>query len=153
MSNSQIDDCTQDWTFKENSADFVHVRWLVGSIPDWTALFKQAYRCLKPGAYLESHEASARVLSDDGSVHDDSALGQWGEIFIEGGRKIGRPFTVVEDDLQKKAMEAAGFIDVKVTTLKVSTPFSRKPHHNSRTSSVPSADGQRTRNSRRWGGT
>ncbi|KAJ3460128.1 hypothetical protein MRS44_010995 [Fusarium solani] len=114
----QIDDCTQDWTFKENSADFVHVRWLVGSIPDWTALFKQAYRCLKPGAYLESHEASARVLSDDGSVHDDSALGQWGEIFIEGGRKIGRPFTVVEEDLQKKAMEAAGFIDVKVTTLK-----------------------------------
>ncbi|RMJ14417.1 hypothetical protein CDV36_005918 [Fusarium kuroshium] len=114
----QIDDCTQDWTFKENSADFVHIRWLVGSIPDWTALFKQAYRCLKPGAYLESHEASARVLSDDGSVHDDSALGQWGEIFIEGGRKIGRPFTVVEDDLQKKAMEAAGFVDIKVTTLK-----------------------------------
>ena len=153
MSNSQIDDCTQDWTFKENSTDFVHVRWLVGSIPDWTALFKQAYRCLKPGAYLESHEASARVLSDDGSVHDDSALGQWGEIFIEGGRKIGRPFTVVEDDLQKKAMEAAGFIDVKVTTFKVNTPFSRKPHHNSRTSSVPSADGQRTRNSTRWVGT
>ncbi|RSL69594.1 hypothetical protein CEP53_002185 [Fusarium sp. AF-6] len=114
----QIDDCTQEWTFKENSVDFVHVRWLVGSIPDWTALFKQAYRCLKPGAYLESHEASARVLSDDGSVQDDSALGQWGEIFIEGGRKIGRPFTVVEDDLQKKAMEAAGFVDIKVATFK-----------------------------------
>ncbi|KAI8665610.1 hypothetical protein NCS56_00997300 [Fusarium sp. Ph1] len=114
----QIDDCTQEWTFKENSADFVHVRWLVGSIPDWTALFKQAYRCLKPGAYLESHEASARVLSDDGSVHDNSALGQWGEIFIEGGRKIGRTFTVVEDELQKKAMEAAGFVNIKVITLK-----------------------------------
>lgn len=131
----------------------MHVRWLVGSIPDWTALFKQAYRCLKPGAYLESHEASARVLSDDGSVHDGSALGQWGEIFIEGGRKIGRPFTVVEDELQKKAMEEAGFVNIKVTTLKVSIPFPKRHRRNSHMSSVPSVGGQRTRSSRRWAGT
>ncbi|KAM5364974.1 hypothetical protein ACJZ2D_011234 [Fusarium nematophilum] len=114
----QIDDCTQEWTFKENSADYVHARWLVGSVQDWEGLFKQAYRALKPGGYLESHETSARVLSDDGSVEENSALGQWGNFFIQGGHKLGRPFTVVEDELQEKAMEAAGFVDVRVTTLK-----------------------------------
>ncbi|KAI5861441.1 S-adenosyl-L-methionine-dependent methyltransferase [Durotheca rogersii] len=114
----QIDDCTQEWTFAENSMDYVHMRWLVGSIQDWTALLKQAYRCLKPGGYIESHETSANILSDDGSVHDQTAMGQWGKIFIEGGRKLGRPFTVVEDAIQEKAMEAAGFVDIRATSLK-----------------------------------
>ncbi|TXB96058.1 hypothetical protein FocTR4_00016179 [Fusarium oxysporum f. sp. cubense] len=73
----QIDDCTQEWTFKENSLDYVHMRFLVGSIVDWPGLFKQAYKCLKPGGYIESHEASPCIGSDDNSVSEDSAMGQW----------------------------------------------------------------------------
>ena len=45
---------------------------------------------------------------------------QWGKFFVEGGRKIGRPFTILEDDIQKKAMEEAGFVDIKEIKFKVS---------------------------------
>lgn len=95
------------------------MRWLLGSVMDWPALFKQAYKSLAPGGYIESQEPSASIVSDDGSVHEKSAMNQWGKFFVEGGRKLGRPFTILEDDIQKKAMEEAGFVDIKEIKLKV----------------------------------
>jgi ubiquinone/menaquinone biosynthesis C-methylase UbiE len=117
---SQIDDCTQDWTWEENSVDYVHIRWLFGSIKDWTALFKQAYKCLKPGGYLESQEPSVSFSSDDGSVHEKTAMGQFGKFFIEGGKMMGRSTTVLEDEVQVKSMQEAGFEEIKELNLKVS---------------------------------
>ncbi|TPX12518.1 uncharacterized protein E0L32_000695 [Thyridium curvatum] len=114
----QIDDCTQEWTFAPNTADYVHMRWLVGSIVDWTALYKEAFNVLKPGGYLEDHEPSPYIVSDDGTVPDTSAHGQWGKFFVDGGRKIGRSFTIFEDDTQRKAMADAGFVDIVVTDQK-----------------------------------
>lgn len=94
------------------------MRWLVGSIVDWTALYKEAFNALKPGGYLEDHEPSPYIVSDDGTVPDTSAHGQWGKFFVDGGRKIGRSFTVFEDDTQRKAMADAGFVDIVVTDQK-----------------------------------
>jgi hypothetical protein len=45
---------------------------------------------------------------------------EWGKFFIEGGKKIGQPFTVIDDDLQRKSMEDAGFVDIQVIDHKVS---------------------------------
>ncbi|KAJ4168583.1 hypothetical protein NW754_010501 [Fusarium falciforme] len=109
----QIDDCTKEWTFPDASLDYVHIRFLTGCIADWEALMKVAYRCLKPGGYIESMEPSAYIQSDDNTIEPDSAMGQWGKIFVEGGSKMGRPFTVVEDELQNKALEKAGFVDIQ----------------------------------------
>ncbi|KAJ4002759.1 hypothetical protein NW766_012689 [Fusarium irregulare] len=114
----QIDDCTQEWTMAPSSLDYVHMRWLVGSIADWTALFKEAYKSLKPGGWVESYEPSSTVESDDNSVLPGSAMSQWQKFFVEGGRKIGRPFTVFEDRLQRKAMEEAGFVDIEERNFK-----------------------------------
>ncbi|KAF4967018.1 hypothetical protein FSARC_5390 [Fusarium sarcochroum] len=115
----EIDDCTQEWTFEPNSLDYVHLRWLVGSIVDWDKLFAEAYRCLKPGGYIESHEALSRMDCNDGSIHEKSAMHQWGKFFVEGGKKIGRSFTVVEDGVQRKAIEKAGFVDLEERNFKV----------------------------------
>ncbi|KAH6951924.1 S-adenosyl-L-methionine-dependent methyltransferase [Fusarium avenaceum] len=109
----QIDDCTQEWSFASASLDYVHIRWLVGSIVDWTALFKQAYKSLKPGGYVESYEPGSRVESDDGTVREGSALSQWEKFFVEGGLKLGRPFTIFEEGIQKAAMREAGFVDIE----------------------------------------
>ncbi|KAK2614105.1 hypothetical protein N8I77_000960 [Diaporthe amygdali] len=109
----EIEDCTSEWTFHPNEFDYIHMRYLVGSIVDWTALFKEAYNALKPGAWLESFEGSPHMISDDGSVADKSAISQWGKFFEEGGRTIGRTFLVVDQGIQKKAMEEAGFIDIQ----------------------------------------
>ena len=96
------------------------MRWLLGSIPDWTALFKEAYNTCRPGGWVESLEPSAIVESDHCDIPEESALGQWGMFFVEGGKMIGRSFTVVQDELQRKGMEEAGFVDIKEYDFKVS---------------------------------
>lgn len=98
----------------------MHFRYLIGCIPDWTALFKQAYRALKPGGWIESFEVSPTMVSDDNTVAPDSALAQWDKIFIEASKKIGNSFTVVADQVQKRAIEEAGFINIKEWNGKVS---------------------------------
>lgn len=117
---SEIEDCNQEWTFPPDSFDYIHMRWLVGSVTDWTALFREAYKCCKPGGYLESFEGSAEMESDDGTIKKNSAMGQWSEFFVEGGRKLGQSFLVVPEDVQRKAMEKVGFVDVEVQEIKVS---------------------------------
>lgn len=95
------------------------MRWLVGSIRDWTALFAEAYRCCRPGDFVESYETSSILQSDDDTVKEDSAMGQWGKFFIEGSKKLGLSFTVVDDGTQRKAMEEAGFVDIEEYNFKV----------------------------------
>ncbi|KAH6949262.1 S-adenosyl-L-methionine-dependent methyltransferase [Fusarium avenaceum] len=114
----EIEDCTQSWTFAPNSADYIHIRWLIGSIPDWNQFFKEAYKTCKPGGWVESFEPSGIITSDDDTVKESSALGQWGKLFIEGAKKFGMSFTVYEEELQREAMEAAGFVDIQTHELK-----------------------------------
>jgi len=121
----EIEDCTQSWSFPLDHFDYIHIRWLVGSIDDWNKLFERAFECIKPGGWLESYEMSTMWESDDGSVKETMALGQWGKIFTEGGRQSGRTFTVVYDELQRKAMEAAGFVDIQERNIK--QPIGRWP--------------------------
>ena len=125
---SEIDDFTQSWTYAPDSIDFIHGRYLLGSVGDWTALAKDAYRCLKPGGFFESYEASPFISSEDDSVKDTSALGQWGKLFVEGGKKLGQPFTVVPDGTQKKALEEAGFVEIDEWNFNVrALPFPGTP--------------------------
>ncbi|KPA35596.1 demethylmenaquinone methyltransferase [Fusarium langsethiae] len=121
----EIEDCTQEWTFAPNSADYIHIRWLIGAIPDWYRFFNEAYKTCKPGGWVETFEPSGIITSDDGTVKENSALDQWGKIFIEGGKKLGSSFTVYEDELQRKAMEAAGFVDIQ--QLEYKTPIGGWP--------------------------
>ncbi|KAF5022987.1 hypothetical protein F66182_4944 [Fusarium sp. NRRL 66182] len=114
-----IDDCTQPWTFEPGSFDFIHMRYLYGSIKDWSALFRQAFRVCRPGGWVESHEASAMMESDDDTVTDSSAMHEWGRFFIEGGKKMERSFTIVEDNLQQRYMQEAGFVDIQIADRKI----------------------------------
>ncbi|KAH7190040.1 S-adenosyl-L-methionine-dependent methyltransferase [Fusarium oxysporum] len=114
----EIEDCTQEWTYGPNSFDYVHMRYLYGSISDWSALFKEAFRVCKPGGWVESYEASPRMESDDGTVNETCAINEWGKFFIEGGKKLNRTFEIIDKDLQQKGMEEAGFVDVKVWDFK-----------------------------------
>lgn len=120
MPSSEIEDCTREWTFVPNSVDYIHMRWLIGSISNWNALFAEAYRTCKPGGWVETFEPGAKVESDHVDIPDNSALSQWSKVFIQGGMKLGRGFTVLEDDLQRKGMEAAGFVDIQEFQFKVS---------------------------------
>lgn len=115
----QLDDANQEWTWPDNTFDYIHMRAMFGSIVDWRALYREAFRCCKPGGYFEDYENSIKIDSDDGSVSPGSPFDQWTKVFWEGGNKFGRTFRVVEDDIQKKYMEEAGFEDVTVWEFKV----------------------------------
>lgn len=69
---------------------------------------------------MESFEGSPHMVSDDGSVAEKSAISQWGKFFEEGGRTLGRTFMVVDQGIQRKAMEEAGFVDIQEWEFKVS---------------------------------
>lgn len=114
----EIDDATQEWTFSENHFDYIHMRYLFGSIADWPKLLKQAYRTCKPGGYVESFEASCVYKSDDGSLKEGSPMDQWGKVFVEAGRKFGRPFDVVGEKIVERAFEEAGFQDIQTWDFK-----------------------------------
>ncbi|CAJ0542641.1 Ff.00g001800.m01.CDS01 [Fusarium sp. VM40] len=124
----EIEDCSQDWTYPPDSFDYVHLRYLVGCIPDWDKLFQEAYKVLKPGGWIETFEASPTIESDDGTVKPDSAMAQWAPIFIEASKKIGNTFTVIADDIQRSGIERAGFIDVNQWDSKQPlNPFPKDP--------------------------
>ncbi|KAM7187780.1 S-adenosyl-L-methionine-dependent methyltransferase [Naviculisporaceae sp. PSN 640] len=121
----EIDDFTKEWTFTPSSFDYIHGRWLTGSVPDWTEFFKQAYTALKPGGYLEIFEPSPLMETDDGTVAETNAMGQWGALFIAGGDKLGRSFRVAFDGTLKKALEEAGFKNIEEKDIK--TPIGTWP--------------------------
>ncbi|OIW32793.1 methyltransferase type 11 [Coniochaeta ligniaria NRRL 30616] len=110
----EIDDANLRWTWHDNTFDYVHLRGLMGSIVDWHALYRDAFRVCKPGGYVEHFENSINMDCDDGSIAPGSPMHQWGKVFWAGGEKFGRTFRVVEDDIQKKCMEEAGFVDITV---------------------------------------
>ena len=92
---------------------------MAGSIKDWFGLFQEAFRCMKPGGYIESFDTSGGFESDDKTVLDNSAMAQWGKIFAEAGEIMGRSFDILGEDLQRRGLEAAGFVDLKEVYYKV----------------------------------
>lgn len=62
--------------------------------------------------------------SDDGTVTDKSAIGQWGYIFREGAKKMASKasFSVVADHIQKTSLVDAGFTSINEFPLKVCCP-------------------------------
>jgi ubiquinone/menaquinone biosynthesis C-methylase UbiE len=109
----ELDDAQLDWTFPDNHFDFIHMRLMMGSIKDWPALYKQIYRCLKPGGWFEHHDYDPNVYCDDGSVKPDSAWHQWGPIFLDAGKKTGRTFSVIIDHQNYNWMKDVGFENVE----------------------------------------
>src|SRR5690606_41507888 len=87
---------------------------------NWDELFAEAYAACRPGGWVESFEPSPIVESDHVQIPEDSALRQWGKVCVEAGKILGRSFTVMNDNLQRKGMEAAGFVDLREFEYKVS---------------------------------
>ena len=116
----EMEDATQPWTFKENSFDYIHMRYLFGSISDWDRLFEQAYRALKPGGWIETFDADAGLFSEDNTVAENSALDTWGKVFREAGKKFGRTFYPIEENVQVPGLEKAGFKNLDVWDFNVS---------------------------------
>lgn len=111
-----IDDAQLEWTYRPASFDFVHIRALYGSIGDWGALYRQAFRVLRPGGYLENLEFTILLRSDDPAVDADPGhiFRQWADVFYEAADRLGKTIRIGSDGSMRQLMEAAGFVDVVV---------------------------------------
>lgn len=88
----EVDDINKEWTFPENKFDFIHIRYMTGTVPDWTELLKKAQRHLKPGGWIEHVELWGDARSDDDTMSPESPLKTWVKIFNQVAEKIGNPF-------------------------------------------------------------
>ncbi|KAK3951688.1 S-adenosyl-L-methionine-dependent methyltransferase [Pseudoneurospora amorphoporcata] len=79
----EIDDVNREWPWPDNTFDYIHSRSLIGVVQDWKEYYRQAFRCLKPGGFVEDDTNSAKVFSEDRT-----------------------------EDIHRKCMEKAGFVDI-----------------------------------------
>ena len=47
----EIDDMEDEWTFQDDSFDYIHMRSLSGSFSDWDAILAQAYKWVSRVGY------------------------------------------------------------------------------------------------------
>ncbi|KAF4470989.1 demethylmenaquinone methyltransferase [Fusarium albosuccineum] len=126
----QIDDAQLDWTFEPESFDFIHVRYLQGSIENWDKLYSQVYKALKPGGWFQHIEPDLQMLSQNPDVKVDDKQ-SWvivssadGLKCSEVGEKMGRTFDFTDRKLEKLAT-AAGFSAINFETHRI--PVGRWP--------------------------
>ncbi|KAK2741587.1 hypothetical protein FQN57_005570 [Myotisia sp. PD_48] len=105
-----VDDALKDWVFPESSFDFIHIRGLGGSIPDWPLLMRQCYSRLRSGGQIEVSEARYHFCCDDGTMTEDSVTRLWTDEFHRIAQQAGFEF----DIFPKVAgwLRDAGFTDV-----------------------------------------
>ena len=91
----------------------------MGSIKDWPALYKEVYRCLKPGGWFEHFDYSIDVRSDDDSIPEDCPWNGWGKLFQEAGDKMGRTFKVIEEGRNVEWFKDTGFQNIDTHRFKL----------------------------------
>ncbi|KAF5231918.1 hypothetical protein FANTH_13206 [Fusarium anthophilum] len=124
----QIDDAQLEWTFEPESFDFIHIRYLQGTIADWDRLYDQMYKALKPGGWFQHIEPDLQMLSQNPEIKvDDEQLSiftRWAEVFTQVGETIGCTFDFSNGKLSTLAKDA-GFVSVTPQTHKI--PVGRWP--------------------------
>ncbi|KAA8896149.1 S-adenosyl-L-methionine-dependent methyltransferase, partial [Sphaerosporella brunnea] len=125
----EVDDAELEWTYAENSFDFIHARNLGQSIDDWHSMLQQAYRCLEPGGFIELAEIGGVSYSDDGSLTPDNPLNIFGQKLQEAMVVMGRPAHMTDTFLRDQLV-GAGFVDVVVAARakQPHAPWAREKH-------------------------
>ncbi|KAG6080764.1 hypothetical protein E4U16_008156 [Claviceps sp. LM84 group G4] len=122
----EVDDASLEWTWDANHFDFIHIRYILGGIQDWKALFTEAYRCCAPGGWVQSVEIDARFRSDDGSTELEPILASYSDLFREAGKILNRSFFV--EDVQQQAFDETGFVEQKTIRYKIPIgPWAKDP--------------------------
>ncbi|KAK0611208.1 S-adenosyl-L-methionine-dependent methyltransferase [Immersiella caudata] len=110
-----VDDLESDWTFVQ-PFDFIYCRLLTGSILDWPKRFGQTFTHLHPGGYIELFDTLNPLVSDDGTLTEDSGLSKWNRLLVEASEKLGRPLNSYTS--YTKQLADAGFVNIVDTRFK-----------------------------------
>ena len=110
----EIDDAEEDgeWTWSGNEFDLVHFRYMAGAFMDWKRIYRETFRNLKPGGYVEvidfdNHDSFLSYFDPDGPT------ARFMKALNAGMKKAGRPFGLVH--LMPRLLRDAGFVNVSVS--------------------------------------
>jgi metalloendopeptidase OMA1, mitochondrial len=122
-------DCTdpRDWQRPFGSIDFIHSRFMAGSLESYKSLIKTAKKFLKPGTgWLELHELVSKPLCDDGTMPDDWKFKEWEEKLQEASiHYLDPPRPINSGESLKRWMDMCGYEDV--TEMRYKIPLSKWP--------------------------
>ncbi|KAF2494299.1 S-adenosyl-L-methionine-dependent methyltransferase [Lophium mytilinum] len=109
----EIDDCNSEWVYPEDSFDFVHMRSLSGCVSDWPALYRQCFKHIQPGGYLQHCEFSVRVINNEPgpqTARAEEMYKMYTDLVLQTGDMIGKSFSV--DQNMPELIKEAGFVDI-----------------------------------------
>ncbi|KAF3025221.1 hypothetical protein E8E15_004592 [Penicillium rubens] len=123
-----IDDATEEeWLWKKNYFDFIHIGHMTGAMPSFKRLLRQAFKHLKPGAYIECHELDPKPKCDDGTMPPENqdggysafAIHDWVDLNVRSSRDADPPrqFRIAHRIAQW--MREIGFVDVESRLFKI----------------------------------
>lgn len=104
----EVDDIESRWMYP-NKFDYIHSRFMAGSIADWPRLISQCYENLRPGGIIELQDGNFEIYSEDGSLKGTD-LEKWGRDFVRGAQQAGR--TVKPGPQLEDWVREAGFEDI-----------------------------------------
>ena len=85
----EVDDIEAPWAFSR-PYDFIHCRYLAGSIVDWPKLMRQAFQFTKPGGWVEFQDFDMQFYSTDGTFVPGSPPNVWTDEVIAAIKVFGR---------------------------------------------------------------
>ncbi|KAF2802298.1 S-adenosyl-L-methionine-dependent methyltransferase [Mytilinidion resinicola] len=84
----EVDDAENEWVYS-SKFDYIHCRYMAGSLKDWPRLMQQAYKYTKPGGWVEFQDFDMTFYSTGGEFKENSALDQWATGVKHGISKFG----------------------------------------------------------------
>ncbi|KAH8724032.1 S-adenosyl-L-methionine-dependent methyltransferase [Phaeosphaeriaceae sp. PMI808] len=112
----EVDDAESLWP-PRRPFDFIHSRYMLGSIQNWPQLMRQAYEQTAPGGWIELQDFQTQAYDEDESAGDDNMVVKFAEVFNQACAKIGR------DGSPGRKLESwvkdAGFINIQHEVVKV----------------------------------
>ena len=113
-----LEDSDAEWSFESDDAfDYIHGRAMGGSIRDWKTLYREIYKHLRPGGWVEIQEYETWTLPSNPEDKLPPSLLKWQQSINEASEKFGKNLNVAKD--HKENMIAAGFVDVEDVVHKV----------------------------------
>ncbi|KAL7267471.1 hypothetical protein RUND412_009941 [Rhizina undulata] len=97
----EVDDIEEIWSYKESSFDFIHIR----------CLYRQAFKALKPGGWIEVQDFCDFFSYDDESLPADSILHEYCDNYEETSAHFGREWNAVAPGV-KIALADVGYIEL-----------------------------------------
>ena len=99
------------WTHQPDKFDLIHFRTMRGAFKDWSNIYKECFKCTKPGGWIEvldfdDHEAMLSFFPPGG------VTAPWLAAIDEGTKKAGTPRGIKH--LDPKRFTEVGFVDVTV---------------------------------------